>query len=93
MNSIEIPGEPPSYIVEACHNRTLTLFQTYVVVTQFAHKYARSVPENSGRNGRLLVVGFVEAARFSGGQPCVSSKAKLSHYHLCWRLACGLAHG
>ena len=29
----------------------------------------------------LIVAGFVEAARFWGGQPLVTSKAKLSHYH------------
>jgi hypothetical protein len=62
-------------------------------VTQFERKSARSVPEctvrvnaHRERDGtaptkpsRLVQVGFVAAARFWGGQPFASFRAKLSH--------------
>ncbi len=55
------------------------------VVTQFELKSAHSAPECTGRNGLYKTLppcrsGFVEAARFWGGQSFASFGAKLSHH-------------
>jgi hypothetical protein len=57
-----------------------------LAVTHFDRENARSVPENTGRIGRYktiaccLTVGYVEAARFSGGQPVAPFRSNLIRY-------------